>query len=169
MERIKKKFNGVPIPTPFLIISFKTQMLPSSLRATWFQLRVRPYVPLSAKMLSLPIFWSRGLKLHCLLSVSTSKKRTVRNAWLNFQGVLIALIPSPCHQNLVIACLDCIWTSKLELLNPIIISKKNFTMLNFAETKQYNNIHQDSRTKKIFTSWRPGFDSWWSDVEVLDE
>lgn len=44
VEQIRKKIDSVLTPTP-LIISFKTQVLPPSLRVAWLWLSVRPYVP----------------------------------------------------------------------------------------------------------------------------
>lgn len=44
-ERIGKKIDGILTLTPFLIISFRTQVLPFLLRAAWLRLLVCPYVP----------------------------------------------------------------------------------------------------------------------------
>ena len=45
VERIKKKVDGVLVPTPTVIISFDRLTLPDTIQAAYYRLRVKPYIP----------------------------------------------------------------------------------------------------------------------------
>lgn len=45
VRRVKRKNNGMLIPTPALFITFNRLVLPTSVKLAWLNLYVKPFVP----------------------------------------------------------------------------------------------------------------------------